>query len=539
MEDPQQTHPDFTPEDLEPRPFKAPPRHRVLWTLAILAVIALLAVLPPLVHVNRYQHQINTSIAQSLGRPVHTGEVTLNLLPFPGFTIQNFVVAEDPAFGSEPVIRATSVMARLRWRSLWQRHIEFSRITLQDASVNLVRRADGQWNVESILLQASRMPAAPTAQRGPGDRPRFPYIEATGARINFKMGLEKLPVSLTEADFALWLPEAEQWRLRLEAHPARTDASVTDTGLLRLEGTLGRATRLADVPVDLHASWTSAPLGAASVVLSGRDMGFRGELTLNAAIKGTAGNNAFQSRLQLDRVRRADFVPTQLLDADITCTARALGNLHRLEDLHCAWPTGSSNSGLVVTGEVPDTLAPANANLQINVLALPAASLLQAARLLTPRISPDVTVAGIANAHFTCCQPDNLLTGGNFTVTQAQFTAGSATPFLTGDINGTVTEAGVQVELIPLDFGGPKPVQFHLAFDTTHYNLGLEGPATPERLAAFATALPLLSDGLPEVTPASSPTIELNRISNGSWGEPQSWDAPEFVMVTPNSKKHR
>src|SRR5579859_2339185 len=74
-----------------------------------IACIIALAVLPPLLNVNRFKRRIVTS----LGRPVHLDSVTLVLLPFPGFKLENFVVAEDPAFGSEPVIRANEVEATL------------------------------------------------------------------------------------------------------------------------------------------------------------------------------------------------------------------------------------------------------------------------------------------------------------------------------------------------------------------------------------------------------------------------------------------
>ncbi len=542
--------PDFLPEDLEPRPFNPPPRRRVLWVLALLATVILLAVLPPLVHVNRYQKQIAQSISQSLGRPVHTGEVTLNLLPLPGFTIQNFVVSEDPAFGSEPVIRAGSVTARLRWRSLWHRRVEFSRITLTDSSVNLVRRqTDGHWNLESILLQASRIPVAPTGQRAPsGDRPRFPYIEASGARINLKMGLEKMPLSLTDADFALWLPQAEQWHLRLEAHPSRTDTAATDTGLVRLEGTLGRATQLAEVPIDLHASWTAAPLGAASYVLLGRDAGLRGELNLNTTLKGTVGDNAIQTRLQLEHLRRADFVPSRLLDADITCTARAFGNLHRLADLHCVWPTGSSQSGLTLTGEVPDTLTPSTAILQADLHNLPASNLLDAFRLATPRIAPGVTFSGTVNAQATCCNEDSGLNSLALDITQATVTDGTGPPFLSSNLTATKTDGGYQFAPIPLDLGGAKPVQFSLGFDSSNYGMGLEGPTTHNRLAAFAAAFPLISDGLADPAPPANPVAPLPStpadrylmlISNGTWGQPQTWDLPEIIRPLPPPPKHR
>src|SRR5262252_7522989 len=81
-------------------------------------VLLLLIVVPPLISVNRFQRRIAASISQSLGRHVTLDSVTLNLLPFPGFTLQNLVVSEDPAFGSEPIIRAMSVRATLRISSL-------------------------------------------------------------------------------------------------------------------------------------------------------------------------------------------------------------------------------------------------------------------------------------------------------------------------------------------------------------------------------------------------------------------------------------
>ena len=96
---------------------------RFLFLWLAFAALVLLAIVPPLISVNRFQHRIATSISQSLGRPVHLDRVTLNLLPLPGFTLNNLVVDEDPAFGSEPIIRANSVRATLRIRSLWTKRV--------------------------------------------------------------------------------------------------------------------------------------------------------------------------------------------------------------------------------------------------------------------------------------------------------------------------------------------------------------------------------------------------------------------------------
>ena len=124
----------------------------------------LLLLTPPLLNVNRLKRRVASSISASLGRPVQLDGVTMHLLPVPGFTLQNLVVSEDPAFGSEPIIRANVVDVTLRPSSLWRRHVEFSSMTFEAPSLNLVRNAGGEWNVQSLLMHAASVTTAPTAQ---------------------------------------------------------------------------------------------------------------------------------------------------------------------------------------------------------------------------------------------------------------------------------------------------------------------------------------------------------------------------------------
>src|SRR5579875_883930 len=173
-------------------------RRRLLWAGAVVLLLAILGFALPLVSANQYRGKIAESMSKSLGRPVHLDNVSLHLLPVPGFTLQNLVVSEDPAFGAEPTIRANTVEATLRLSSLWRRPVEFSTVRFVEPSVNLVRNADGRWNLSDLLLHASRVNSAPTGQRHAGPAPRFPYIEATSGRVNVKLGAEKLPYSLTE-----------------------------------------------------------------------------------------------------------------------------------------------------------------------------------------------------------------------------------------------------------------------------------------------------------------------------------------------------
>ncbi len=138
----------------------------------------------------------------------------------PDFYLDNVAIGDDPAYSAEPILHAEEVTAYLSLSSLWRGHLEISRLNLNYPSLNLVEREDGSWNLESLLWKASRTQAAPTS--GPlsplskTTRPRFPYIEASRGRINFKYGLEKSVFSFTDADFTLWSPAENQWRMRLE-----------------------------------------------------------------------------------------------------------------------------------------------------------------------------------------------------------------------------------------------------------------------------------------------------------------------------------
>jgi len=537
-------------------------RRLLYLAFAILAVM-LLVLLPPYISVNRYQRRIATSISDSLGRPVHLDKVSLNLLPLPGFTLENFVVEEDPAFGSEPVIRANSVRATLRLSSLWSRRVEFSTISFTEPSVNLVHSSSGKWNLESILLHAAHISAAPTAQRQAGPAPRFPYIEATGARLNLKLDREKSPISFTDADFALWLPDPQQWHLRLSAHPARTDTDVSDTGIFELEGTLSRAPSLGEVPISLRGTWRNAPLGGASRFLLGRDAGLRGEMTLTANAQGTVSNSKVQAHLRLTDTRRADFVPAQPMDIDLQCLGSATGDFHSFEDLRCSWPpAGSSDAPIVaLTGTVPDLRNPRSADLQIGTPGLPAATLLEWLHVASARVPADISASGALTGNLSYApSPAGILPWhGALVVTNASLINphSGTTSLLTGDvalhsITATASKTtqsrhrspspptadGFQLEPVSLALGGKDSATLEGHFDAAGCTIHLTGMASTARLMALATALPQLGDGLAEVLPtnrAAGP-YRIDLTATRPWGQPQTWTDTSPRVPAPRSR---
>src|SRR5580658_6130306 len=255
--------------------------------MAIAAVVILLGLFLVRPGAARLKARIANSISRAVARPVEIGAVHLRFLPQPGFDLDNLIIYEDPEFGAEPMLRAPEVAAMVRITSLLRGRLDLARLELTEPSLNLVRRADGRWNLEALLERSERNPLAPTGKSKSEARPGFPYIEASSGRINFKAGQEKKPYALLNADFALWQESENTWGARLKAEPLRTDMNLTDTGLLRMNGTWRRAVSLRETPLQFSLEWDRAQLGQLTKLISGNDKGWRGELRVDATLSGT------------------------------------------------------------------------------------------------------------------------------------------------------------------------------------------------------------------------------------------------------------
>ena len=218
---------------------KRPRRMKTRWwlLLAALAIVLAIIVVPPLVSIGRYKSRITELVSSSLGRPVRLSSVELRLFPRPEFVLTDLTVEEDPAYGAEPILHANTVTAAIRLLSLWRGRLEISTISVDEASLNLVRTTDGRWNIDPFFRNAT----ARTGGAAANSVPPIPYLEATNSRVNVKKGLEKLPFSLVNADLSFWQENPGDWRLRVRGQPARTDVNLdlADTGIVRLRQSSG------------------------------------------------------------------------------------------------------------------------------------------------------------------------------------------------------------------------------------------------------------------------------------------------------------
>jgi hypothetical protein len=531
--------------------------------LAAIAVLVLVLVVPPLIGVSRYKSQITQLISQSLGRPVRLSSVQVQLLPWPGFEISDLSVAEDPAYGAEPVLHANKVTASIRLLALFRGRVEIGKISVDEASLNLVRAAPGRWNLDSIFRTAAAQtgPALAASRVAP-----LPYLEATNSRINFKNGVEKLPFSLVNADVSFWQENPGEWRIRLRGQPARTDVSLylEETGVVRIEASMRRAPTLRQMPLHLDLDWRNAQFGQLARLITGSDLGWRGDLTGELHLDGTADSAQIATRLRATGVHRAEFTPASPLDFDANCAFVYHYSRRSLVNLACDSPLG--NGHLHITGEKPDQSAPPHFSVELD--RIPVAAGLGALRILRSGLAPDldakgtmsgkiVYAAGVAgNAEPTKpVEPDKnppvragsepagpltgsltvadlVLSGGGLSrpVQAPKFTlepvaSASAAPNVApvGEQPGGEDSAQALAGTVAIPAGGTVPLIFNVRFSLAGYRIGVRGQASFARVREFARAV-----GIQETSALASLAGEPIAVDLSAEGP---WLAPEKIPL--------
>ncbi len=282
---------------------------------------------PSFFSAERYRRRLEAALERSMKRPVAFGAVSFRLLPRPGFSIENAVIREDPAFGSEPFARVDRIECDLHWRSLWLSRLDFARLHLDHPSFNFVRNARGEWNVERLLLnRILASPGNPVASGGVDNLVGSLNLEADEARINFKVGANKKPFALTDLRARLKLdPGLHRVEYRLSARPIRTDFSLPTPGVLELAGdwTPGK-----DLQGPLRATLRSdgALLYNWVPLLTGHNPEIYGVLDTEIHFAGSIRMLKMEGEIRLSQLHRWESLPPS---DPMPCTLHFRGELDR------------------------------------------------------------------------------------------------------------------------------------------------------------------------------------------------------------------
>lgn len=272
---------------------------RVAWTAAGLAALTALAgFVVPEIDAGRMRQPLATALKETLGRDVEFGEVRYQVFPTPGLSAKDLVIAEDPAFGLEPVAYVGEFQAGVSFVSLLTGRLDISSVRLVDASVNLARKEEAGWNgaalLERIFAGVRKQGAAPS-------------VEMRQSRINFRTGTVKSALFLNAVDLDLEPPASAggDLRWRYEASPARTDRAEQGFGRFTGSGrwTPGEGGGRVAVDLELERSAFSELL----TLVTGSDLGVQGRFTSRATLDGPLNRLRIRGSLELEDVERAGF----------------------------------------------------------------------------------------------------------------------------------------------------------------------------------------------------------------------------------------
>ncbi|HYY68819.1 MAG TPA: AsmA family protein [Terriglobales bacterium] len=524
--------------------------------LAAGLVLSLMVFVPPLVKLKSFHKDIIEAISGGLGRQVSFHEVRLRVFPRPGFRLEGFVVQDDPAFSSEPMLRADEVSANLRLSSLWRWRPEISSLVLksppgkQPWSFNIVRRQDGRWNVQSLLARASQTSTVSTNKNfhrawfwraGSQTQPRFPYLEGEGGRINFKAGREKKAYALSEADFSWWMASDSEWNLRLHARPVRTDTNMSDTGVIEATGTAGRSLRLDETPLRLRARFHGAQLGQLTRLVYGRDRGWRGSINVVMDVIGTPKDLKLSASGAIDDFRRYDIITPDAQRLAATCTARYQWQHQELSHIDCHLGDGA----LTLRGSIANLPGPRQYSLTLVAQGASMAALAHLARHVKFGLPSDLSAAGVLDAEFAYQRGPREPTAAGwagegsirdlvlrskvfgrelelgsikFGIAQQQATAqpsrrsnrGSMYPAPFGGDSPTEPRLALAPFSVPL--GEAEPALIQASLSATDYTVGMEGDAELQRLFRVARGL-----GIHAPNMGASGSIRAKLQIAGSW----------------------
>ena len=507
--------------------------------IAVCAVVAILFLLRP--SASRLQDRVTRSISAALGRNVEISSLHVRFLPRPGFEFENLIIHDDARFGPEPLVRAPEVTAWLQVGALLRGHIQIARLNLDDPSLNLTRNAAGEWNFADLLQRSSSITVAPTAAGRHTSAKAFPYIEATGARVNFKVGEEKTHFALTDAKFALWQGSENSWGMRLQAQPIRTDASLTDTGQVALNGTWQRSPTLRATPLQFSFEWKRAQLGQVSKLVSGTDRGWRGGIVLSGELAGTPDDLKIAADASVDDFRGPDVLSGNNLRLAARCSASYNWSARAVSNLDCVAPGGDGN--LELKGAVTAGLGSAY-DLQLLLTDIPAQSILAFARHAKTGLAGNLAADGLTDAklHFTRVAAGPMRVDGDGEIQQLQLISSSSgtltiarVPFTvesgtrkadqhrvapapnskSSAVSGLSSAEQPRVELGPFDLSMGKAGSLHLqgALSQSGYEGSVRGDA---RVRELLQAARIVSIPVPAVNADGNSNLDL--AIAGDWG---------------------
>jgi hypothetical protein len=455
-------------------------RHRgrvIRLLLTALAAVLLLGLLAPLVQVPFLSSRIQAALEETLGRKVRIGAVHLTLFAGPGFSLDDVSIEEDPRFGLEPFAFVETLEARVRPDKLFFGRLQIASLRFVHPSLNLVKQADGTWNVVALLDRISAPRRAPLNM--------VPALVLSGARLDFKLGLRKTTFYVADTDLDLYPQRSGSITVRFAGSPARTDRTGHGFGHFRGEFTWPLAAQSAGPRLRADLILDPSNLSELTTLLEGYDIGIHGTVSTSAHIEGPSSNLAVTGELRMEDVHRWDLLPVKGEDWRIRYRGSVDLLAHRF-DLETIPAQENQPVPVALRLRVNDFLGQTNWGFLATLDRIPAGLLPLVRRLgLSPPegISLDGSMQGVIG------YSSRLGFSGQIGFTDVTTTLPGVVPLHAAEATATIERSRIRLEPTQLELGDSATVEASADYDPSSRNLDVLLSATETPIEPLATAL--------------------------------------------------
>jgi len=379
----------------------------VVVTLIILASIAFMATINP----NDYRGTIQAKLEQHLNRKVELGNMNVGFFP-PSFRAAYLSISDDPSFNSSrPFIETEEVSLSVKLLPLLSKSVQIDSLMLQRPSIELIKNAQGIWNVASLEREAPVEPPAGqtgTAKAPPGTAPSSGSNSSTSEQEQLslaELAIEDGQVAITDLEKGKRRTVYDHINLRLTdfspGAPFKIEAAVHMPGpgnqQVNLQGKAGPFSYADPIATPFRGTLDLIGVGIAALqqfLQSSALASTDGELSGHATIESKGGKMSATGRMLVEKPRLHGIETGYPISADYDLSDDLTNDLLQI------------NRGAIKLGATPVFLSgtlnsrptPAQVNIEIKADDISPTEAARLAAAAGVAFSPGATVNGRVSA---------------------------------------------------------------------------------------------------------------------------------------------
>jgi AsmA protein len=270
----------------------------IIITLLVIAVIAL----PFILDVNQFRPQIESKLAQALGRDVKLGNIKLSLLSG-SLVVSDIAIADNPAFSDSPFVTAKSLQVGIELKPLiFSKEIRITGVSLDSPAIALIHTPSGKWNFSNLGTHAG----SSQSNESPGKlSTALPETDILIDRLKLTNGL----IQIAEAGKKPSAYDNVNVEVRnlsfANSFPFSVTAALPGGGTFKLEGKAGPLDKTDAMATPLAADLAVTHLDLVESGFVLRDSGLAGLLDFNGTVSSDGKKAESKGRATIEKLQVA------------------------------------------------------------------------------------------------------------------------------------------------------------------------------------------------------------------------------------------